>query len=400
MKKIPSQLRSVILYYSSFLFMGIAAAVIGPSLLQLSQQTGTTLEALSVIFPTRAGAYMLGSGLAGWLFDRFTGKGVLAAGLLLMGVTLALVPLLSTLLLLMAILFLMGISMGLVDVGCNTLLMNTRVSNLSPYMNTLHFFFGVGTFFAPLVLAGTIRQQGGIRFGYWGLALVSLLVLVQLINLRIPLDSRLEEETSGKSVSKGAQNPGMFVFLIVLFFFFYVGVEVGFGNWISTFSLKINLTGEVGAAVLTSAYWGAFTLGRLISIPVSIKIPPSRLVLFSLLGAWISLGLILLFPASPAAVWAGSILLGLSISSIFPTMLSFSKALMPLSGKLTSYFFISGGLGAMFLPWLIGRFVERTTPLAIMIIFFAAVSISGIVYGFLLSSRGKQSSPEVTPGQV
>jgi fucose permease len=45
------------------------------------------------------------------------------------------------------------------------------------------------------------------------------------------------------------------VFLFIFFFFVvYVGLEVGFGNWIYTFSTCLHLASETEAAYLTSAF--------------------------------------------------------------------------------------------------------------------------------------------------
>ncbi len=52
-----------------------------------------------------------------------------------------------------------------------------------------------------------------------------------------------------------------------LFFFLYVGAEVGFGGWIFTYAVALDLGSETAAAYLTSAFWGALTFGRLLTIP-------------------------------------------------------------------------------------------------------------------------------------
>ena len=54
---------------------------------------------------------------------------------------------------------------------------------------------------------------------------------------------------------------------IAFFFFFYVGVECGYGGWISTYVLEKNVTDSSSAAAFTSAiFWGSLTVGRVMSI--------------------------------------------------------------------------------------------------------------------------------------
>ena len=71
-----------------------------------------------------------------------------------------------------------------------------------------------------------------------------------------------------------------------------------------------------------------------------------------------SLVLILLFPESVVALWAGAILLGLFIASIFPTIFTLAERRMTLTGTITSWFFVGASTGAMFFPWLMGQLFE------------------------------------------
>ena len=384
--------RSTMLYFSAFLFLGMAAAVLGPSLLQLREQTDSSLEMISIIFPIRAGAYLLGSWLAGGLYDRFSGHRLLAYGLLGMGSTLALVPQLSSLPILLPILLLMGLSMGMVDVGCNTLLLALRSRNVSSYMNGLHFFYGLGSFAAPLVLAESIGRRGGIDWGYRLLGLVSLLVLLQIWRLPSPNLSSQDRDPGRTARSvEGSAGRGLLI-LIVLFFFFYVGVEVGFGNWISTFSQQVRLADERTGALLTSAFWGAFTAGRLLSIPLASRLSDRSMLRGDLWGGMVGLGLITLLPGESWAVWSGTVLLGFSLASVFPTMLSLADRMLALSGKTTSWFFVSGGLGAVFFPWMIGLFVGRAGAMLIIYVLLSLLAASGGCF-FSIIWLGKKKIP-------
>jgi len=44
-----------------------------------------------------------------------------------------------------------------------------------------------------------------------------------------------------------------------------VGVEVAYGGWIFTYAVKVFGMGETEADYLSSAFWGAITLGRLLA---------------------------------------------------------------------------------------------------------------------------------------
>ncbi len=174
------------------------------------------------------------------------------------------------------------------------------------------------------------------------------------------------------------------LFLIAAFYFLYVGVEVGFGGWIYTYAVKTDLAAETTAALLTSMFWDTFTLSRLFSIPLAARFRANSVLSLDLLGALVSLLLILLWPSSAFALWTGAIGLGFAIASAFPTMLTFADQHLHLKGKETSWLFVSSGLGAMFTPWFMSRFVAGTFPLMIMVILLVALFLACLLYGALL----------------
>ena len=381
--------RWLALYFSAFIYLGLASAVIGPSFIRLVEKTGSTVSSLSIIFPIRSAAYLFGSWLAGKLYDRSGGHQLLTGSIVVLGITLGLIPLISEPLSLIWILLVMGLAMSLIDVGGNVLLIRVQSTNLGPAMNALHFFYGLGSFFAPIILVSTIKFADGLQWGYWGLALFSLPVLGQLIFL--PTPERLDLQTSNIDRDSQVESPNLKLLIVViaLFFFSFVGVELGFGDWISTYAIRMGIADERAAVFMASAYWGAFTISRLISIPLSTRFQPEKLVFADLIGSFIGLGLILVFPGQSIMAWCGTIILGLSVASLFPTMLTLADNFVPMTGKITSWFLISGSLGSMFVPWLIGRNVESSGPLVIIQVLFLLLLISGLMF-FLLTRLQKK----------
>src|SRR5437870_1252427 len=110
-----------IAYYVAILALGLATAVLGPTLPGLAEQTRSGVSALSVVFAAISLGYMLASLRVGRWYDRLPGHRLLAAALLLMAVMLAMTPLMSQLWSLVAVLFMLGMAEGAIDVGSNTL---------------------------------------------------------------------------------------------------------------------------------------------------------------------------------------------------------------------------------------------------------------------------------------
>jgi FHS family Na+ dependent glucose MFS transporter 1 len=174
------------------------------------------------------------------------------------------------------------------------------------------------------------------------------------------------------------------VALIALFFFLYVGGEVGFANWLYTYTVRLNLADATTAAYLNAAFWGALTLGRLLSIPIAARFSPRAVMAVDLAGSMLSIGIVLLWPASITALWAGTLGLGFSMASLFPTTLSFAEQRMHISGKVNGWFFAGSAAGGMVIPWLIGQWFELAGPHVVMLMVAADLVIAMVVLVLLI----------------
>ena len=377
-------LHSTIGYFAAFVSLGLVSASLGPTLPSLAENTSSQLSQISILFTARSAGYLLGSFVSGQVYDRVAGHPVLVGLLLLLGISLAVVPLIPTLWLLAILLLLVGFSEGMVDVGGNTLLVWVHRGKVGPFMNGLHFFFGAGAFLAPLIIAQTMLATGAIRWPYWIVAALMLPGAIWLGRVKSPERQLVPEAEQGDMAN------ALLVFLSALFLFMYVGAEISFGGWIYTYALKLDIATEAVAALLTSGFWGALTGGRLLAIPIAARVRPSRMLLADLLGCIASVGTILLFPTSSTAIWIGTLGLGFSMASIFPTTLSFAERRMTITGKVTSFFFIGASSGGMFLPWLIGQLFEKIGPQVTMIAIFTNLFLALAVFVILMRSSKRE----------
>jgi len=357
-------------YYLSFIMLGLLTAAEGPALPGLAKNTSSTLDQISLIFIFGSLGYLLGSLFSGQAYDRLPGHRLIAVTLLLISLCAAIVPFMHSLWLLLAVLFVLGLAKSALDVGCNTLLLWIHGEKVGPFMNGLHFFFGLGAFVAPLILARVLLVTNEIWWVFWLFAILSLPMAAWLWNLPgSPVGAKPQENGN-------ASFPVIPVMLIVLAFLFYVGAEVGFGNWIYTYALTLGLGTEITAAYLTSAFWGAFTLGRLLGVWISSRARAATILFVDLLGCLASLGLILLWPDSAPVLWAGAIGLGLFMASIFPTTLMLAGERMHVTGTMTGWFLAGASIGGMSLPWGIGQAFVRIGATAMAVLVVAAVAVN------------------------
>jgi MFS transporter, FHS family, Na+ dependent glucose transporter 1 len=333
---------------------------------------------------------MLGSLRGGLAYDRFPGHRLLPLFILGIAGMMALAPLPDKLWLLTAVLFLLGLAEGAVDVGGNTLLVWVHQRHVGPYMNALHFFFGVGALLTPIIAAQIYLRTNDISWVYWLLAIYLVPVAIWVARLPSP------KAPHAIHASQYASLDVSLVALIILFFIFYVGAEMGFAGWIFTYATASNLANPAAAAYLTSLFWGAFTVGRLLGIPLATRFSPRLLLLLDWVGCLFSISLILLYPDSLLFLAIGSAGLGISMASMFPSMLVYAGQRMPLSGQVTSWFFVGSGAGGMLMPWLFGLLFAAVGPTAVMwAILFDLVLVGGVYGALWLYNRRSMSQAPV-----
>jgi fucose permease len=380
-----AKINKTIAYYASFIGLGLTTSTLGPTLPGLSAHTKATLSQASYLFAAHSLGYMLGTLFGGRMYDRFPGHRLQGVALLMMAVLMALVPVLPLLWVLAGVLLVLGVFEGSLDVGGNTLIVWVHREKNGPFMNGLHFFFGVGAFLAPVIVAQSLLLTQDIHWAYWAIALLLLPVSVWLLAQPSP------EIRRGAQAASATQANTVLLVSIILFFFLYVGAEIGFAGWITTYSVALGLSDTVGGAYLTSVFWGALTLGRLLSIPIAARVSLRWILLGDTLGSVLSLGIILLFPRSVSAMWVGAFGTGLFMASVFPTTLSWAETRFPINGKITGLFFLGGSAGSMFFPWLVGQLFEPFGPRSVMLLVFAIMAADLLVYLTLMlpSSRKK-----------
>lgn len=373
-------------YYLGFISLGMAAASLGPTLPGLADQVGVQISQIGLLFTARSVGFLLGALVVGRLYDRIPGHRLLALALFGIAIAMALVPAAPNFWLITAVFFFLGISESGIDIGSNTLLVWVHGKDVGPYMNGLHFFFGVGAFLAPVIVAQVIQLQNGMQWAYWILALLMLPSIFYIARAPSPT----MPETAKEAVSGHINWP--VVGLIALFFFLYSGAEVAYGGWVYTYALDTGAGTISTAAYLTSIFWASLTLGRLISIPIAARLRARAILFVDLAGCLVSLGFMLLVPNSTIVVWVGTIGLGLFMASVFPTILTLAERNTNVSGAVTSYFFVGASIGAMTIPWLIGHQFEQNGAQDIIRITFGSLVLASLVYLVLMRQIGLVTS--------
>uniref|UniRef100_A0A3B5LWN1 Major facilitator superfamily domain containing 4A n=1 Tax=Xiphophorus couchianus TaxID=32473 RepID=A0A3B5LWN1_9TELE len=120
------------------------------------------------------------------------------------------------------------------------------------------------------------------------------------------------------------------------------------------------LMGYKAAGCLDSVFWASITAGRLCFIFFSYRYPAPALVTETFISVGIILVqlLLLIFYTSHVFLFIASCVLGLCISSVFPSMLAFTEDVLDYKGSATIVLVTSASTGEMLLQLLVGSVIH------------------------------------------
>ena len=261
----------------------------------------------------------------------------------------------------------LGLAIGFVEVGSNTLLVWARAPTSAPMINALHFVFGVGALLSPLLVNRSLSARGNARPAYVGAALASLLAaaIVSVRTTPNPVDVA--------DHARGEIAPRRLLVAVSLFFALYVGVEVGFAGWIATYAQSVDLG---SGAALTAVFWGAFTFGRLGGVAIAARVRPVALLGGSCVLTVLAAVALVAAGGSGAAVWVATVVFALGLAPQFASMIAFASEHLPLTGSATSLFLAASAIGGLTVPWLIGQLFSASGSGALPAVMLAGAIVT------------------------
>ena len=206
------------------------------------------------------------------------------------------IPWLGALWLLIVVFVLAGSALGIMDVGGNTLLVWLYGGDVPPYMNALHLCFGIGAFIGPLVMNGFAAATDNAVNTYWLYAALMLPVTALAGPDAQPGSPRRRCRRAGMPPAPCAAT-GWLIALISAFFFMHMGAELAFGGYITSYADDLFYS-ESLARVVNSMFWGGLVVGRLIAVPLALRLKAAGMLRIDLLGAAAGIALIALLPDS------------------------------------------------------------------------------------------------------
>ncbi|XP_030276153.1 major facilitator superfamily domain-containing protein 4A [Sparus aurata] len=146
------------------------------------------------------------------------------------------------------------------------------------------------------------------------------------------------------------------------------GIIGSYAGFVYTYAVSPPLLmGHKTAGCLDSIFWASITVGRLAFIYLSYRYTAPRLLSFSLVGVILVQCLLLIFYTSCVFLFIGTCVLGLCISSVFPSMLAFTEDILEYKGCATTVLVTSASTGEMVLQLLVGSVIHSEGSYAFLL---------------------------------
>lgn len=288
-----------------------------------------------------------------------------------------------------------GLGAGTVDSALNSF----ASKNLNiRQMNWLHGFWGVGASLGPALMIFTIKAGSNWRVGYIVIAAILFALFLFFIFTRAfwkvgkdtdaDISAEKTEETSVKGKGSIKDVLKLKPFLSMAFFFIYAILEVGIGLWAATMMIGSRGYDGILAGNLVVAYWVSLTVGRFLIGTVALKFGARKIVTYGLHLAFF--GMCLFWFQNFWANAIGLMIYGLSISGLFPSMMTLATERFGenTADILCGYQVGFAYLGVATLPALVGFIIGKTQLEALVPITMGAVVLL-ILIDFNLNKSSK-----------
>lgn len=344
------RIESVLYFYLIFL-LGVSVGLFGPSLVGLANQTGVTLGKISTLALLLPLAFTVGVYICRYFLASYYLKPLLLISLTFFGVLLPLVGYSSSYLLVCSLFFIVVISEGIFEVASNVLLIRLYRSNPAPYLNIMHFFFGIGAIVSPILVGLNLEYYNSLTYSFifFGALAVPAIIILLFIPIKPTVANKI---TVNKPRSA---NKFKILGVIHLFFVLYVLVEAGYSVWIFPFLSEENLLSPGQSGLFTSVFWFSFTFFRLTGVLFSIYINPIKLMICHAFLGLFALPIMISAGDQIWILWLGNVIMGAGLSVFFPCMLSYCETGFKIPAKDLSHFFVSATIGAMIGSWFVGQ---------------------------------------------
>ncbi|MFD1888545.1 MFS transporter [Paenibacillus wenxiniae] len=279
-----------------------------------------------------------------------------------------------------------GFGSGIIESSIGAFTIEFAEEQKAVAMTKLDVYFGVGSMLLP-ALASLYIYLGVWNLSFYTVALSTFVLL--LFWMRMPADSsaHLHQDQIKTDLSATPAKPKYqagqlkILSIFVLFFFVYMGIELGMMNFLPSILIESIGISDSAASLSVTFFWGAITVGRLFVGRMAESMSYAPFLIGSTIASMLLIVALALF-SSPIMMYVLIFGVGFCISGLFSIGLVFANTLMPgMVERTTSTLIAAGGIGGSVLQYMIGWSMDNWSVRPTLWIFavFALVLLISIV---------------------
>lgn len=313
------QILLLLIAYLGFISLGLPDAVASVAWPDIREEFRLSQASFGWLFVGCSAGYFLSSFFAGKLTELLTVGVLLFVSSLLVGAAMFGYSQSRWFELLIACAFLWGLGSGAIDAALN----HFAASHFSArHMSWLHACYSTGATLGPLIMTACVVGVQSWRMGYAvvGIAMLAMATLFGITRRQWSDGVVVESTERTESVSMLSVLRQPIVWLQIVVFFLYTGLENTAGQWTYTLLTESRSVSKETAGILVGVYYGSIAMGRVLSGFIGQRVGLDRLVRLATLAAIVGAACLAFGSLSVAAL--GLMVLGMGLAPIFPMLMT------------------------------------------------------------------------------
>lgn len=294
--------------FVSMFFLGIGVAIVGAT----ARSVGLAASQIGYLVAAQNAGFAIAVVAGGILADRYRKSVILTAGLLMLGLSFALLYRSERFAANLAVMSLMGLGMGCAEAVTDAMLLEMHTRNESRLVTLNHFFVSAGSVVITLYLmALELNWQSALL--QIAIALGALGVVATLLH---PPGQEAAAPEGGVILRELWRDPG--IILLFLAGMGTIGLEVGSAGVITTFATELRDLDPRAAQIVLTLFLVGLAAGRILVGVIGRGTRPEATALVSAAAA-VVLSILFYVVSMPfAALLLFASLVGLSIAPLLP----------------------------------------------------------------------------------
>ncbi|KAL7652514.1 hypothetical protein ACMYSQ_009791 [Aspergillus niger] len=254
--------------FISFTVVGANDGVYGALVPYLREDYKLSTTVVSLIFVTPFAGYTIATLIVNKIHMTLGQRGIAIIGPLCHIIPYVIMAIHPPWPAMLAVYVIVGLGNGLIDAAWNSWIAD--MANANAMMGVLQAFYGLGATISPLV--GTQMIKSGLRWNYFYYTLLGGSVLELMVSSTLfwkenavsyrATNHRNSDSGNGSRTTEAMKSP--ITWLIAVWLFVYMGVEVSVGGWVVDFMVQVRHGEPYQSGLIPTGFWAGVTVGRLV----------------------------------------------------------------------------------------------------------------------------------------